>query len=460
MRKPNASDQTTEFLSAPDDRGSGRVIVVDYSEAARRILAEILREAGYQTRMIASPSELVPAIADWSPDLILLASDDLQMTAADTIRSLVGDGQDEPAIPVIVTGSSYSSRQVSAALNQGACDFLYKPFRKAEVIARARNAVRISEDARSREADRQRLMAERQSRAELMRCFLGHSSDGIFVCNQQGTILAATATALEIFSYPRDQVINANITQLIPTLTSIHVRSVLVPHLAADAAAYIGELDHRGNSVDGREIELSVALGAAATLEPRQVMIFVQSRNPAPVPMVVEKVVAKQIESEPVTQAEDETTVEVIEKIDEQVASEVEEVVVREANVAATREVGEIVVKAAPAVGPNLQDLVSEQVKMPLQLIADLARQASDRGAEDNRRRLVSIIKSCLASFKSLLRRAEQHDVERDTEGEDPARSSSANIRVDSGAPASQAGPHGTSKPARESRSHRQAVIN
>jgi len=120
-----------------------KILIVDDELSNVRLLEVILREAGYPNVFCLSDSRETAAMVDAIvPDLILL---DLNMPFLDglgVIRTLKPRLAISP-IPILVLTADATSSAKYQALEEGATDFLTKPFDSREVLLRIRNMLQV-----------------------------------------------------------------------------------------------------------------------------------------------------------------------------------------------------------------------------------------------------------------------------------------------------------------------------
>jgi signal transduction histidine kinase len=124
--------------TAPLDLRQRKILVVDDDRLNIRILAGILRGEGYTLSEADSGEKALDAYAKFSPDLVLL---DVMMPGIDgfetcrRLNKLYG----EKCAPVIFITAKSESDDVVEGLGAGGVDYLPKPFKAKEVIARIRS---------------------------------------------------------------------------------------------------------------------------------------------------------------------------------------------------------------------------------------------------------------------------------------------------------------------------------
>lgn len=118
--------------------GECSILVVDDDRIHRRILCGILRHEGWRVGEAASGEEALTRYAGAPPDLVLLAVRLPGLSGLDTCRQLKAT-YGEACAPVIFLTACDSSEDVVAGFNAGASDYVPKPWRAREVVARVRS---------------------------------------------------------------------------------------------------------------------------------------------------------------------------------------------------------------------------------------------------------------------------------------------------------------------------------
>ncbi len=114
------------------------VLVVDDEPAIRRLLRTTLTAQGYRIVEAATGAEALAQTKAQPPDLIVLDLGLPDMDGLEVIRILREAG----AVPIVVLSSRDDERGKVAALDQGADDYVTKPFGMDELVARLRTALR------------------------------------------------------------------------------------------------------------------------------------------------------------------------------------------------------------------------------------------------------------------------------------------------------------------------------
>ncbi len=121
-----------------EGQSAGTVLVVDDDPVVLRSVREILAGAGFRAVVTADPEEALALVAEHSPRLALL---DLMLPERDGVE-LMGDILAATRIPVIFLSAYGREEVVAGVLEQGATDYIVKPFSPTELVARVRAALR------------------------------------------------------------------------------------------------------------------------------------------------------------------------------------------------------------------------------------------------------------------------------------------------------------------------------
>lgn len=129
------------------DHQTRTVILADRSPAQRNLCCEILREAGCRVVQATLESK-IPALARvYRPDLIVLGI----YCPADADVRIIQQLRDAPSTAgtaLLIVGSAASSREMSAALDAGADEYLASPFTRREFMLRMSFALTVRQSQR------------------------------------------------------------------------------------------------------------------------------------------------------------------------------------------------------------------------------------------------------------------------------------------------------------------------
>ncbi len=114
------------------------VLVVDDEPSLIAVLAPVLAATGYRVTSAISGASALAAARREQPDVILLDLGLPDIDGKDVIRSL----RTECDVPIIVISARHQEGEKIAALDDGADDYVNKPFEIGELMARIRVALR------------------------------------------------------------------------------------------------------------------------------------------------------------------------------------------------------------------------------------------------------------------------------------------------------------------------------
>ena len=121
----------------------GRVLVVDDDAALAEMLTIVLRQEGFDTRMVTRGDEALDAFRDYKPDVVLL---DLMLPGKDGI-DVCKEIRAESGVPIVMLTAKGDTVDVVVGLESGADDYVVKPFKPKELVARIRARVRRFDSA-------------------------------------------------------------------------------------------------------------------------------------------------------------------------------------------------------------------------------------------------------------------------------------------------------------------------
>jgi two-component system nitrogen regulation response regulator NtrX len=132
------------------------ILIVDDEADIRDIISDVLRDEDHASRTAHDADSAFAAIEAAPPDLIILDIW-LQGSRMDGIEILKSVKRDNPGLPVVIISGHGNIEVAVAAVQQGAYDFIEKPFNMNQllvVVSRALEASRLRrENARLRDAE-------------------------------------------------------------------------------------------------------------------------------------------------------------------------------------------------------------------------------------------------------------------------------------------------------------------
>jgi two-component system KDP operon response regulator KdpE len=124
---------------------SAVVLIVEDEPHARAVLQVTLKQQGYVCLHAATGAEGVSAAIEREPDLVLL---DLGLPDIDGVE-VTRRVRERSAVPIIVVSARGQEEHKIEVLDEGADDYVMKPFVAGELLARVRVALRHNRAAES-----------------------------------------------------------------------------------------------------------------------------------------------------------------------------------------------------------------------------------------------------------------------------------------------------------------------
>ncbi len=116
----------------------GKVLVVDDDAALAEMLSIVLRNEGFESKVCSNGDQAMADYRDFRPDLVLL---DLMLPGKGGI-DVCKEIRAESGVPIVMLTAKNDTIDVVVGLESGADDYVVKPFKPKELIARIRARVR------------------------------------------------------------------------------------------------------------------------------------------------------------------------------------------------------------------------------------------------------------------------------------------------------------------------------
>jgi len=116
----------------------GRVLVVDDDASLAEMLMIVLRQEGFEGRICPRGDIAMDAFREYRPDLVLL---DVMLPGKDGI-DVCKEIRAESGVPIVMLTAKGDTVDVVVGLETGADDYVVKPFKPKELIARIRARIR------------------------------------------------------------------------------------------------------------------------------------------------------------------------------------------------------------------------------------------------------------------------------------------------------------------------------
>ncbi len=115
-----------------------RILVVDDDEALAEMIGIVLRNDGFDPVFCADGAQALEVFRSSKPDLVLL---DLMLPGMDGIE-VCRQVRAESDVPIVMLTAKSDTADVVRGLESGADDYVPKPFKPAELVARVRARLR------------------------------------------------------------------------------------------------------------------------------------------------------------------------------------------------------------------------------------------------------------------------------------------------------------------------------
>ncbi|MDR8018111.1 MtrAB system response regulator MtrA [Nesterenkonia aerolata] len=125
------------------------ILVVDDDEALSEMIGIVLRNDGFEPTFCATGHGALEAFRSARPDVVLL---DLMLPGKDGIE-VCREIRAEADTPIVMLTAKSDTADVVRGLEAGADDYVPKPFKPAELVARVRARLRPSEGTQRQESE-------------------------------------------------------------------------------------------------------------------------------------------------------------------------------------------------------------------------------------------------------------------------------------------------------------------
>lgn len=119
-----------------------RVLVVDDDPALAEMLTIVLRGEGFDTAVVGDGTRALPAVRELRPDVVLLDLMLPGMNGIDVCRAI----RAESGVPIVMLTAKSDTVDVVLGLESGADDYVVKPFKPKELVARIRARLRRNDN--------------------------------------------------------------------------------------------------------------------------------------------------------------------------------------------------------------------------------------------------------------------------------------------------------------------------
>jgi two-component system, OmpR family, response regulator MtrA len=126
------------MTNGTDIASKGRVLVVDDDASLAEMLMIVLRQEGFEGRICPRGDLAIESFREFRPDLVLL---DVMLPGKDGI-DVCKEIRAESGVPIVMLTAKGDTVDVVVGLETGADDYVVKPFKPKELVARIRARVR------------------------------------------------------------------------------------------------------------------------------------------------------------------------------------------------------------------------------------------------------------------------------------------------------------------------------
>ncbi|MFV0405795.1 MAG: MtrAB system response regulator MtrA [Propioniciclava sp.] len=120
--------------------GGGNILVVDDDAALAEMLQMVLKGAGFEPHWVSHGDQVLTEFRATHPDLVLL---DLMLPGRDGV-DVCRDLREESDVPIVMLTARSDTHDVVHGLEAGADDYVVKPFKTQELLARVKSRLRRS----------------------------------------------------------------------------------------------------------------------------------------------------------------------------------------------------------------------------------------------------------------------------------------------------------------------------
>lgn len=125
-------------MTTTGNAGGSKVLVIDDDAALAEMLQIVLQASGFQTAWVGRGDQALDEFRRSRPDLVLL---DLMLPGRDGV-DVCRDLRAESDVPIVMLTAKSDTTDVVEGLEAGADDYVAKPFKTQELLARVKTRLR------------------------------------------------------------------------------------------------------------------------------------------------------------------------------------------------------------------------------------------------------------------------------------------------------------------------------
>lgn len=213
------------------------VLIVDDEPIQLSSLRELLSLSGYQVETAKDGGEAIECLKSYTFDVMLL---DLKLPKTDGFGVLDYVREHELGVKVVVVSGESSFEVTTAALKNGAYDFIRKPYVPDELITTVKNAANSKELEITNNVVRQKL----EESEFLHRFIVDNSPDIVFMLDAEGRFTFLNDTVYQLLGYNKNELIDQHY-------------SILVSNQSLEQAEYVF-MERGASERESRHVELKL----------------------------------------------------------------------------------------------------------------------------------------------------------------------------------------------------------
>jgi len=184
------------------------IMIVTIDPEISNILDVLLKNLNYKIQLTNSSSGAIKKLKEKNYDLILL---DVGLKGMNIIQVLNYIKDISPETLIIILAGYTSNDQIVECLNNGAYDFLKKPFEKEEIIKRIKNALDQKKLKNELEHARKKLSALDKQYEYIVE----NSPDFVYSLDEQGNFTYINEVFIRMLGYDKDEILNNHYSRII-----------------------------------------------------------------------------------------------------------------------------------------------------------------------------------------------------------------------------------------------------
>jgi diguanylate cyclase (GGDEF)-like protein len=198
------------------------VLAVDDDPINRQLIYDYLIVESFSVRLAVDGQDALECIEDELPDIILLDIMMPGMNGFDCCKT-IRKKYDALSLPIIMLSAKSQTNDIVKGLNQGANDYLVKPFHKSELIARIQNNLQAKQSVENmKEARllRKEILYRKEVENKLdianrrLTRMLDCSDDAFLMIDHKGDVLFFNQSAEKFFGFQINELTKKNVKSL------------------------------------------------------------------------------------------------------------------------------------------------------------------------------------------------------------------------------------------------------